>query len=58
MYKITQNLNTWDTNYHVFDLDNRLDYLIDISDFVDEFGNVNPKTIELELLINLSWKVI
>lgn len=58
MYKITQNLNTWDTNYHVFDLDNRLDYLIDISDFVDEFGHVNPKTIEPELLINLSWKVV
>lgn len=58
MYKITKNLNTWDTNYHVFDLDNRLDYLIDISDFIDEFGHVNPKTVEPELLISISWKVI
>lgn len=32
---LTQPHNSWDTNYHAYDKDNRIEYLVDINDVVD-----------------------
>lgn len=34
MYLFKYNFNTWDTNYHVFDLESEIEYLIDTFDAI------------------------
>lgn len=61
---LTYPLNSWDTNYHAYDKDNRIEYLIDINDVVDneeeyEAGGVmweDFKQGELETIIINAWK--
>lgn len=33
---LTSNKNTWDTNYHLYDRDEEIEYLIDTSDLPEE----------------------
>jgi hypothetical protein len=46
--------NTWDTNYHLYDTDNDIEYLIDCDDMESdlmELGNI-------EELKELAWKTL
>lgn len=61
---LTRPKHSWDTNYHAYDKDNRIEYLIDINDVVDteegwENGGVlweEFKQVDLELSIEYAWK--
>ena len=61
---LTQPGNSWDTNYHAYDKDNRIEYLVDINDVVDteeewEDGGVlweDFKQGDLTLIIENAWR--
>ena len=58
--------NSWDTNYHAYDKDNRIEYLIDINDIADteeewEDGGVlweEFKQGDLTLIIENTWRAL
>jgi len=61
---LTQPRNSWDTNYHAYDKEAGIEYLIDINNIADteeewEDGGVmweEFKLGELEALIQYAWK--
>ena len=61
---LTYPRSSWDTNYHAYDKDAGIEYLVDINDVVDteeewEDGGVlwkDFKQNELETIIEYAWK--
>ena len=63
-YILTYPLNTWDTNYHLYDTLNRIEYLIDLDEVGSDYSDLEYCSIlfndflELDLndLIEYTWK--
>ena len=61
---LTKPMNSWDTNYHLYDTLNKIEYLIDIGDVgsddsdMEYYSILFNDLIELDLndLIDYSWK--
>ena len=61
---LTKPLNSWDTNYHLYDTLNKIEYLIDLGDIGSDESDLEHCAIlfndllELDLndLIDCSWK--
>ena len=56
--------NSWDTNYHLMDTENNIEYLIDMDDITndenDEDGGLFIKTLlelqDLDEILSYAWK--
>ena len=56
--------NSWDTNYHLLDDKNKIEYLIDIFDVTndpnDEYGGLYIETLinleDIEYILSYAWK--
>ena len=63
-YILTKPLNTWDTNYHLYDTLNNIEYLIDVDDVGSDDSDLEyciilfNDLLELDpiYLIDYSWK--
>ena len=71
-YVLTKPLNTWDTNYHLIDTYNCIDYSIDIDDVgYNDYDTFNDDELEdinifyndmldldnnIDMIIEISWK--
>jgi hypothetical protein len=53
-YILTGIKNTWDTNYHLYDSNNDIEYLIDCDDMENELLELG----NIEELKELAWKLI
>ena len=63
-YILTKPMNSWDTNYHLYDTLNNIEYLIDLDDVGSDVSDLEyclilfNDLLELDLndLIEYSWK--
>ena len=63
-YIITYPMNTWDTNYHLYDTLNKVEYLIDLDEVGSDYSDLEYCSIlfndllelDLNYLIDYSWK--